>query len=346
MVAYPRPSAGQHDAETAAVPMCHLEVMAFRRSILLALAAALLSAVLAGAAAPPDAAEAARRTKVAVGIGDQSPFLFSHPRFRALKLRKARYFVRWDAMRVPMQRALLDSWLTEAGRARVRPFVHVSTNDLRPKRAPLLSTARYRREVGRLVRHLRARGVRDVGVWNEANHKTQPTWRSPQRAAAYYRQMRRMCRGCTIVGLDVLDQAGVERYIRRFFRALPPSLRHRRIVVGIHNYSDTNRRRARGTRAIIRTVRRYDRRAKFWLTETGGVVNFGRAFPCNPRRAASRTAYMFTLARRYDRYLERLYAYNFFGARCNGFDAGLVEADGRLRPAYLTFKRKVASFAR
>jgi hypothetical protein len=293
---------------------------------------------------PPSAQ--ARRAGVAVGLGDQNPAMFSDPGFARLKLRKARYFVRWDIMRRPWDRRRMDQWLFAAALMRVRPLVHVSTNNLRPKRAVLPSTRRYRREVGRLVRHIRARGVRDVGVWNEANHKTQPTYRSPRRAAAYYRLMRRMCRGCTIVALDVLDQAGVARYIRRFFRALPRSLRHRRIVVGIHNYSDTNRRRGRGTRTIIRAVRRQDRRARFWLTETGGVVSFGRSFPCNPRRAASRTAYMFRLARRYDRYLQRLYAYNFYGASCRGFDAGLVEANGWPRPGYGVFRATLGSFLR
>jgi hypothetical protein len=291
-------------------------------------------------------ASEARRVRVAVGIGDQNAAMFSNPHFSRLKVRKARYFVRWDVMRRPAERAKLDNWLYAAALTRVRPLVHVSTNDLRAKRARLPSVARYRRDVGRLVRHIRARGVRDVGVWNEANHKTQPTWRNPRRAAAYYRVMRRLCRGCTIVGLDMLDQAGAGRYIRRFFRALPRGLRHRRIVVGIHNYSDTNRRRARGTRSIIRAVRRQDRRARFWLTETGGVVNFGRSFPCNTHRAASRTAYMFRLARRYDRYVERLYAYNFYGAGCRGFDAGLVEADGTPRPAYRVFRLKLGSFNR
>jgi hypothetical protein len=300
--------------------------------------------VLAPALLTPTAQ--ARRTQVAVGLGDQSAAMFSSPSFHRLNVRKARYFARWDTMRRPAERDRLDQWLFAAALTRVRPLVHISTNDLRAKRAKLLSTARYRRDVGRLVRHVRARGARDIGVWNEANHKSQPTWRSPARAAAYYRLMRRMCHRCTIVGLDVLDQRGVERYIRRFFHALPRSLRHRRIIVGIHNYSDTNRRRARGTRAIIRTVRRYNRRARFWLTETGGVVNFGRAFPCNTRRAASRTAYMFRLARRYDRYIERLYAYNFFGAGCRGFDAGLVEADGTPRPAYGVFRSKLGSFTR
>ena len=31
----------------------------------------------------------------------------------------------------------------------------------------------------------------------------------------------------------------------------------------------------RGTRLILRTVKRYNRRAQFWLTETGGVAKFG-----------------------------------------------------------------------
>jgi hypothetical protein len=94
--------------------------------------------------------------------------------------------------------------------------------------------------------------------------------------------MRRICRGCTIVALDVLDQRGVARYIRRWYRALSRSLRSRARLVGIHNYSDTNRLRSRGTRSIIRTVKRYSRHARFWMTETGGVVNFGRSFPVQP----------------------------------------------------------------
>jgi hypothetical protein len=291
-------------------------------------------------------AVAGARTKVAVGLGDQSEAMFSQPSFKRLAVRKARYFVRWDAYRQKDALARVDAWVAAARAARVRPFIHISTNDLRHKRAKLITSARYRRDVGRLVRHLRARGVRDFGVWNEANHKSQPTWRSASRAASYYRVMRAVCRGCTIVALDVLDQRGVAGYIGRFFRALPRSMRHRKILVGIHNYSDTNRRRSSGTSSIIRTVRRYDRRARFWLTETGGVVNFGRAFPCNQRRAASRLSYMFRLARRYDRYLERLYAYNYFGAACNGFDAGLTNADGSLRPGYTVFRSKIQAFSR
>jgi hypothetical protein len=189
-------------------------------------------------------------------------------------------------------------------------------------------------------------GVRDWGVWNEENHRSQPTASSPRRAAQYFREMRAVCHGCHIVALDVLDQAGVARYIAAFFRSLSPSLRGRATVVGIHNYSDTNRRRSSGTRTIIAAVRRYDRHATFWLTETGGVVNFGRAWPCSERRAASSVGYMFRLARQFRRSVTRLYAYNWYGSNCRGFDAGLVRASGSPRPAYYTFRRSLAGFTR
>ncbi len=68
--------------------------------------------------------------------------------------------------------------------------------------------------------------------------------------------------------------------------------------------------------------------------------------PCSTRRAASRTGYMFSLAKQFDRYVERLYSYNWFGAGCRGFDAGLVAADGTRRPAYDVFRARLRTFTR
>jgi hypothetical protein len=287
------------------------------------------------------------RTQVNVGLGDQSAAMFSNHDFLRLKLKKARYFVRWDAMRQPAARNAVDAWVQTARAAHVRPLVHISTNNLAPKKAKLPATSTYKREVGSLVRHLKRLGVRDFGTWNEANHKSQPTYRSASRAASYYRLMRSACGSrCTIVALDVLDQRGVQGYISRWFRALPRSYRHNRIYIGIHNYSDTNRMRSRGTSAIIRAARAYNPHAKFWLTETGGVVKFGGAWPCNEKRAASRIAYMFKLARKFRSTITRLYAFSWTGNNCQGFDAGLVRANGSIRPGYRTFKSKARSFTR
>jgi hypothetical protein len=303
----------------------------------------LLLTLIATLAAP---GIASARTNVAVGIGDQSAAMFDQPAFRALTVRKTRYFIRWDAIRHPGALAAADTFVAASTRARVRVLMHISTNDLRHKRAKLPSLSSYRRYVGRLVRRYRAKGVKEWGTWNEANHKSQPTYRSPRRAAQYFKAMYRFCRGCRIVALDVLDQKGVERYIRSYYRALGRTYTRRAKVVGIHNYSDTNRYRATGTRKIIRETERFNRRTDFWMTETGGVVNFGRSFRCDAPKAARAISYMFTLAKRYRRDVTRLYAYNWTGSDCNGFDAGLTNRDGSLRPGYSTFKSRARSFTR
>lgn len=291
-------------------------------------------------------AAASAKTHVAVGLGDQHASTFSATAFRALHIRKARYFIRWDAAKVPAALAAADDYVRAASAAHVSVLLHFSTNSFAHGRAKLPSVKSYRTWVGKLVRHYRALGVHEFGVWNEENHVSQPTYRSAARAAGYYGALRSLCRGCTIVALDVLDQRGVQGYISRWFSALPRAYRSSRLIIGIHNYSDTNRRRSRGTAAIIRTSRALDRHAQFWLTETGGVVNFGRAFPCNERRAASRIAYMFKLARQFRSSVKRLYAFSWSGNNCRGFDAGLVRANGSLRPGYRTFKSQARSFTR
>ena len=303
----------------------------------------LTTLLLAAVAAPAEA-----KTRVAVGIGDQSPAMFSSKDFRALKIKKVRYFLRWDARKVAYARQGADQYIAAARKAGVRVFLHISTNDYRKKKAKLPSLRQYKREVGWIVKRYRKRGVREFGVWNEANHYTQPTYRSPKRAGQFYVAMRKMCKTCTVVALDVLDQPGVESYIRRFYRGLKPADRRRANLVGIHNYGDTNRFRTSGTRDILAEVRKHNRRAKFWFTETGGIVNLGKSFPCSTTRAAKAIKYMFRLAKRYRRDVTRLYAYNFYGTKpsCNNFDSGLLSWDGKRRKGYSVFKAGARTFIR
>ena len=51
--------------------------------------------------------------------------------------------------------------------------------------------------------------------WNEANHVSQPTSKSPKRAADYYAALRANCKGCKILGADVLDQSNVKTWLKR-----------------------------------------------------------------------------------------------------------------------------------
>jgi hypothetical protein len=298
------------------------------------------------------------KTNVAVGIGDQNLKMFGDSNWKALNLKKARVFVEWSTIDDAEELAKADAYVTAAQSAGVSVLMHVSVEHINSQvRAPLPSVAAYKDKVGRLVARYRARGVKDWGVWNEANHKSQPTAKNPKRAAQFYQTFRAFkCKDCKIVALDVLDQKGVEKYIASWLKAAGSAGKTAKIV-GIHNYSQVNRRITEkkasgnypGTARIIKAVRKKNKKAKFWYTETGGLANFGAAFPCDRARQANRTKFMFDLVKKYDKDVERLYTYNWFGAGdkgCEGFDAGLVEENGDQRPAYAVFKSGLKSYSR
>jgi hypothetical protein len=295
---------------------------------------------IAGTAIAPASASAARYT---VGIGDQSAALFSQPAFASTGVNRVRYLVPWDWNRIPGIRAEVAGYVDTATAHGKDVFVTFTAkrgcwannrySRSGPCRAP--SASSYRAS----LRAFRSRfpAVRTFAPWNEANHMSQPTAHSPRKAASYWNVLRRDCRGCRLVAADVLDQTGVTGYLRAFRRYAKGSPRR----WGLHNYSDVNRRRSSGTRAVLRTVP-----GEVWLTETGGVVKFGRSFPYSESRAAARTRFMFTLADTYSRRrsglrsrITRIYPYAWFGERRGArFDAGLVSHDGRPRAALSVFR--------
>jgi len=316
-----------------------------RRFLLLTMTTLLAACVLA------PLGHAATKYKVAVGLGDQSASMFSNADFKALKVKKARYFIPWDAAKHADQLTRADDYVNAAKKAKVKVFMHISTADLRAKKGHLPSVAEYKTYVGKLVKRYKAKGVTDWGTWNEENHKSQETWDNPKRAAQFFLAMKSMCKGCHVVALDVLDQAGDTRYIARWFAALGKKNYSKATIFGIHNYSDTNRNRSTGTSRILKKIKSYRPKADFWLTETGGLAGFGRSFPCSLTRQVKSVKYMFTLTKKFRSDITRLYSYNFYGttdAQCKDglFDAGLVEADGSKRPAFATFKSQAASFTR
>src|SRR3712207_1840268 len=141
-----------------------------------------LAAVLAVCALVPAAAPAQSKIPVRVGIGDQQASMFDSPLFQAAKFKRVRYFVPWNVMDEPAQRDAARDYILKARTQGIQVFLHLSSHDLRIKRAQLPSVARYRSKVGRLVPYFRELGVREFGAWNEANHASQPTYRSPTRA--------------------------------------------------------------------------------------------------------------------------------------------------------------------
>jgi hypothetical protein len=289
---------------------------------------------LSVAAAPPAASAA-----ITVGMGDQIWGHFSDDHWRALGLKHVRVVTPWNVALSPGDRAWLDEYLYGSNLNGVEPLVSFGAANMSacPKRPCKLPTIR---QFTRAFRAFRARWpqVRTIGVWNEANHRSQPTFRYPEQAGRYFNIVRKYCRGCRIVAADVIDDANMVRWLDRF-----RSVARRPRLWGLHNYRDSNPRRGQrygGTKLLLKTVR-----GKVWLTETGGIVRFvlpdGRTlFPYSERRANVAIGRVLRLAKAYRRRIERLYVYHWrqdwFD---NRFDAGLLSKDGKPRPSFYTLER-------
>jgi hypothetical protein len=282
---------------------------------------------------------AASPAAVTVGLGDQSWNTFRDGHFTDLGLRRVRVVTPWNVALTRGNRLWLDEYLTAARAAGTEPLVsfgaaHPSRCPARPCKLPTT------RQFDRAFRAFRARWpwVRTIGVWNEANHRSQPTFRFPEQAARYFNIVRKRCRGCRVVAADVIDDANMVRWLGRF-----KAVAHGARLWGLHNYRDGNPRRGQrygGTKLLLQTVR-----GKVWLTETGGIVRFvlpdGRTlFPYSERRANVAIGRVLRLAKEYRRRIERLYVYHWRAdAFNNRFDAGLLGEDGVPRASYFTLKR-------
>jgi hypothetical protein len=294
-------------------------------------------AVLAGCglAANADRAHAA----ISVGIGEQDASMFTDPLFTKLKIKRARYFPSWNVALKKKEAEWLDIWLDHAQAAGVEPLISFSAalGSRCPARPCKLPSVRGFTKAFKAFRK-RWPQVKVVSPWNEANHRSQPTFRNPKRAAQFYNVVRSNCRGCTIVAADVIDEVNMESWLGTFKRhAKSPR------IWGLHNYRDTNLRKGQrtgGTARLLKTVR-----GKVWLTETGGIVKFvlpsgSTLFKASESRANKAIRRMFSLAKRYRSRIKRLYIYNWKQpVSSNRFDAGLVRRTGKARPAYSTVRR-------
>jgi hypothetical protein len=276
----------------------------------------------------PDVAAQRANVRPAIGIGEQQAAMFKDKRFTELGIKNVRLVTAYDTANVGFERDLVTVWLDGVRRTNSEPFITFGHSRVNPKKLP--SVGEYRAA----FRAFRVRfpEVMVFAPWNEINHRNEPTARSPRRAAQYYNVMQQECPECTVLAGDVLDQAGMVRYLRSYQRHLDGEPE----VWGLHNYSDTNRFRTRGLRDMLATVK-----GEIWLTETGGIVKFGRRFPRNEQRAARAVAYAIKQARDTER-VTRLYLYNWTGADPKArFDSGLIGPDGSSRPAYEVLRKAV-----
>ena len=281
-----------------------------------------------------------------VGVGEQNPQMFDSPSWQSLQLKQVRYLVPWDYAKHVGQRAEVDQYMLRARAARQDLLVTFTArrgcylpsgrySKARVCRAP--SASAYRNAFGMF--DAKFPWVKTYSAWNEINHKSQPTFKSPRTAAGYYNVLRAQARKgkFRVMAADMLDTPNMGRYLATFRRYAKGSPR----LWGLHNYGDVNRRRTTYTKQMLRTVS-----GEVWLTETGGIVKLAPSFTHSTKRAAARTKDLFRLVNTYDTRkrgmrsrITRLFVYSFYGADPSArFDAGLVNSDGSPREAYSVFR--------
>jgi hypothetical protein len=289
-----------------------------------------------------------------IGVAENQPNLFADPLFTSLGVKYTRLVVSYDVMTSgddELQR--VTDYLTAAQNQGIEPLVTFEhargaatscgeQRNRRKKQCRLPSPRSYERAFKRFRKAFPL--VRSYVPWNEINHVSQPTYKHPEAAAHFTRIVRRNCRGCTVVVADVLDQAdkarakqpryrSTLRYIKRFRTALHHAPRK---ICGLHNYSDVNRFRDRGTKQIIKALGCQ----QIWLTETGGIYRFKTSgLGTSASRQLRATRYLFRIAKAIHT-IKRVYVYTWFGRVTPRFDAGLV-AHGHPRPAYREVKKRL-----
>jgi len=259
-------------------------------------------------------------------MGEQSPGMFDDARFLDTGIRHARLILPYDVVRVGGWQLLsADAWLAAARREGVEPLVTFTAPMGKRRRKHLPSV----REYSHRVAEFRARypWVREFGTWNEANlASAQPTGHHPRRAAAFYRALKRQCRGCTIVATDILLTGNWRTW--RWLRAFRSRAGRGPQIFGLHNYPEVTRLRSQVTREFLRRMPH----ARVWVTETGGIVRHN-GWEYNEDRAARVIRHVFRLTNRLPR-IERLYLYNWRFDGNPDWDSGLLGRDGRPRLGY------------
>jgi hypothetical protein len=288
-----------------------------------------------------------------VGISENQPSMFGDPLFKSIGVKHARIVVGWDVVaRGGYDLTRVAQYIGEADAAGVEPLVAIEhtrgdaskcnqKKNYKSTICKLPSAKAYEAALRSFFTMFPT--VHVIAPWNEANHFTQPTSRNPKAAAKFTDIAAKVCPSCTIVVADMLDQAddpsaskptfkNTTKYIKTFRKAL----KTKRNVCGIHNYSDVNRFRTTGTKALMSALGC----KQYWLTETGGLYKFGSFWSkktfkgCKSATACQlkATKYLFSTAAK-NKKIKRIYVYTWFGGVGTKFDAGLV-ADGAKRPAY------------
>ncbi len=226
------------------------------------LASALAFGAISQAGAAPSASAAARAhaaSSYLTGIGDESPKMFGNSLCTQLHTKIVRYVAPYDAVAHSYSLDQAINFIKAAEAAHQQVLVAFYHSEYSPTKLPSVSA--YQRDVQKFVKLLPPRTpVRVVGR-GQPRQRAARSSRAPRRAAAakYYQALLRVCKGCTVIGLDVLDAYNISptlSYISEFKREIGRLQTVMPKIWGLHNYSDVNRLESWRTRQLVKRARR------------------------------------------------------------------------------------------
>jgi Glycosyl hydrolase catalytic core len=275
---------------------------------------------------------------VVIGIGDQSPAMFSDPRFLALGITTARDVIPWDIMTRRADRgdlAYFRGWLQAAQSANVKPLISFGADFTNPAANYVPTVSQYKTAVKAFLKAFPE--ITTYTAWNEPDFSYRRLARNQTLAANYFNTLYEMCRRCTVLAGDVylptVGPATIDHAVAHlgpWLHAYIKALRHRPAGWALHDYFEV---RGRNT-AQLRTMMSMTS-GPIWLDETGGVLRRGHWQYANQSGAAAARdeQFLLSLSKRYHR-IARIYHYEWQGVATAGWDSGLIAPNGRPRPAY------------
>jgi Glycosyl hydrolase catalytic core len=284
----------------------------------------------------------AKKPKPLVGIGEQSPYLFSDQRWTDLDKPYVRYVMPWDALNRYFSRTQVDIWMREAEARHANVLLSFGHSTRKHRELKLPTKRQYRKAIKDVLK--RYPFVKTFQAWNEANHGFQPTHEKPWATGRLYDVLVRTCRGCVVTAPSVMltGRASI-RWIERFERAAQRRVR----IWAVHNHIDANRNTKTGTKIFLKHTR-----GQVWFTETGGIwnrwVGKRKIKRYNHKTAVRAIRNIFKLQRLNPRRITRIYVYNWFGVKAKRprWDSGLMNPSGTERTTFKTLKAQMRKYAR
>ena len=320
-------------------------------AFLLAVSAAVL--ILGGRESSPPRA-------LAYGLSGEQPAAFVDPRFRALKLTRARVQISWDLFThrdlerfpgIADEQRRFGQWLA-AARAAGISNVLLAFKASRDQPGRLPTRREYEAGVLKVLASVDAKGdgqmIDSISAWNEPD-LVPATAARPFEAGQLFSVIRRICRerGCTALAGDFADSRFTAAYLSKYLDgAGAPMPLH----WAWHAYDDAWTRRVDPSMPRLRRfLSLLPANAQVRLSEQGGIlwrprsrVSGERRISQTPAQAGADLSFLLSKAATIDPRVNAFDVYQWRGEPPPAWDSGLIAPDGATRPSYCVFAKALA----